>query len=156
MDGAGSIDALSRLKARIGEDLGPSGWVVVTQADVVRFGELTGEDHWIHVDPERARANGWEQTMVQASLMLARLGRWAQELGVWVDEARYPLFYGFDRVRVLKAVPVEARLRCRARISQVDPHPLGIKVASTMGVEDSRASGTVLHAEWIAVFALDP
>jgi acyl dehydratase len=36
-------------------DLGASGWQAVTQPDVDRFADATGDHQWIHTDPARAR-----------------------------------------------------------------------------------------------------
>ena len=38
----------------LGQELGPSEWRTVSQADINTFAELSGDDQWIHVDVERA------------------------------------------------------------------------------------------------------
>ncbi len=42
------------ITAAVGEELGVSDWVTVTQERVNQFAEATGDHQWIHVDPERA------------------------------------------------------------------------------------------------------
>ena len=39
----------------IGEELGPTDWLLIDQARVDLFAEATGDHQWIHVDPERAK-----------------------------------------------------------------------------------------------------
>jgi acyl dehydratase len=39
-----------------GADLGVSAWILVDQARIDGFAEVTGDKQWIHVDPERAKS----------------------------------------------------------------------------------------------------
>ena len=41
---------------RIGQPLGVSSWLAVTQDLVTAFAKITSDEQWIHVDPERARS----------------------------------------------------------------------------------------------------
>ena len=50
------IDGIDGLKAKVGEHLGYSDWVEITQDQVNRFADATGDHQWIHVDVERAKA----------------------------------------------------------------------------------------------------
>ena len=49
------INGSAEIKALVGEHLGYSDWLVVTQEKVNQFADATGDHQWIHVDPERAR-----------------------------------------------------------------------------------------------------
>ena len=49
------ITGLEGLEAHVGQKLGVSGWKTVVQEDINTFAKLTGDEQWIHVDPERAR-----------------------------------------------------------------------------------------------------
>ena len=51
-----TIDGIDGLKAKVGEHLGYSDWVEITQEQVNLFADATGDHQWIHVDPERAKA----------------------------------------------------------------------------------------------------
>ena len=42
------------LSSRIGEPLGETPWMRISQQNINRFGELTGDTQWIHTDPYRA------------------------------------------------------------------------------------------------------
>ncbi|MGZ7008409.1 MAG: MaoC/PaaZ C-terminal domain-containing protein, partial [Ilumatobacteraceae bacterium] len=52
---ARTIDGAAGLKQVVGEHLGYSEWVPITQERVNQFAEATGDFQWIHVDPERAK-----------------------------------------------------------------------------------------------------
>jgi acyl dehydratase len=53
-----TIEGAEGLRALEGQHLGTSEWIEVTQEQVDRFADATGDDQWIHVDPERAAASG--------------------------------------------------------------------------------------------------
>ncbi len=48
------ITGLEGLEAHVGQKLGVSDWKTVVQEDINTFAKLTGDEQWIHVDPERA------------------------------------------------------------------------------------------------------
>ena len=43
------------LLQHVGEELGPSEWLTVTQEMIDKFADATGDHQWIHVDVERAK-----------------------------------------------------------------------------------------------------
>ena len=53
---ATTISGIDELKSRVGDHLGYSDWLEVTQGRVNLFADATGDHQWIHVDPERAKA----------------------------------------------------------------------------------------------------
>ena len=42
----------------VGETLGPTDWRCVSQSEIIAFAEVTVDDHWVHVDVERASREG--------------------------------------------------------------------------------------------------
>ena len=49
-----TVNGIDELKALVGETTGPSDWREVTQADIDKFADVSGDHQWIHVDVERA------------------------------------------------------------------------------------------------------
>ena len=49
------IESFAAMRALVGEELGVSSWVEVSQERIDKFAEATGDFQWIHVDPERAK-----------------------------------------------------------------------------------------------------
>ena len=50
------ITGVEGLKAAVGEHLGYSDYIEITQERVNQFAEATGDHQWIHVDVERAKS----------------------------------------------------------------------------------------------------
>ncbi|MBE3204048.1 MULTISPECIES: MaoC/PaaZ C-terminal domain-containing protein [Parafrankia] len=92
---------------------------LVVGPDLVReFATMTGADHWMHVDQERARASPLGRATVQGLLTLslgAELERRA--LAVRASDA---VFYGFDRVRFPAPMFVSDPLGLRVEILAVE------------------------------------
>ena len=98
------------LRASIGRDLGVSGWVTISQADVDAYAALAGDDQWIHVDTERAAASSYGGTVVHALLTLGLGPKFPYELTDW-SAVSSALNYGYDRVRVPSPLPTGSRIR---------------------------------------------
>ncbi|WP_113700256.1 MaoC/PaaZ C-terminal domain-containing protein [Nonomuraea lactucae] len=121
---AGTFD-VNALRAMIGRELTPGPWTRVSQSMVDTYGEVTGEEHWLHNDPERARAESpfGGRTIVQGSFLVAHCARLPEELLVLLGKADYVLNYGYDRVRFIRPVPVGSRVRGRLTPCAVDERP---------------------------------
>src|ERR1044071_529647 len=96
----------------VGQEIGVSDWVEVTQDRVDQFAEATGDHQWIHVDPERARAGPFGACIAHGYLTLALAGSYFLEQIVRVD-CRMGVNYGSDRLRFPAPVKVGTRIRGR-------------------------------------------
>lgn len=118
------IGDVATLRARVGGEPIVSEWLTVDQARVDRFAQATGDDQWIHVDPERARrespfggpiAHGFLTLSVIPSLLF-RAVRF---------EERMSVNYGLNRVRFPAPVRVGAALRASCVVAEVADMPDG-------------------------------
>src|SRR4029450_7980661 len=50
-----TVKGIDELRALMGQEVGPSDWREVTQADIDAFADLSGDHQWIHTDVERAK-----------------------------------------------------------------------------------------------------
>lgn len=57
----------------MGEQLGTSDWLDITQDQVDRLADATGDHQWIHVDPERAAQGAFGGTIAHGYLTLSLL-----------------------------------------------------------------------------------
>ena len=105
------VEHAADLAAYIGQPLGTSDWVLVDQAKISAFAELTGDDHWIHVDVERAgREMPGGRTIAHGFFVLSLIP--FLQRGVYTIRQRGKgLNYGCNRVRFTAPVPVGARVR---------------------------------------------
>lgn len=113
----------------VGEPLGASDWHEIGQNRVDGFADATGDDQWIHVDPERAAQGPYGGPIVHGFLTLALIPRLLGEvfevadLGLLVNA-------GVEDARFLAPVPVGARLRLAATLESAAPRARGVVEAS--------------------------
>jgi acyl dehydratase len=113
---AHGIEDLRALKDQL---VGPSQWREVTQEMVNQFAELTGDDQWIHVDVERAKAESpFGTTIAHGNLTLSLIDGLRRDLSE-VSGFKLGVNYGWNKVRFPAPVLVGARVRCYSQIVEV-------------------------------------
>ncbi|MCU1758654.1 OB-fold domain-containing protein [Pseudomonas sp. 14P_8.1_Bac3] len=110
------------LQALVSEEF--SGWsnvVVVDQALIDDFARLSGDDYWIHTDPERARLQSpFGGTIAHGALVQVLQSRMKLALGFEISGFSTQINYGSDRLRFPAPVPAGSRIHSRARVKKVD------------------------------------
>jgi acyl dehydratase len=119
-------------------DLGASDWLPVTQHDVDRFADTTGDHQWIHTDPARARVTPLGGTIAHGFYTLSLAPKLLAEL-ISFEHFGFAMNYGLDRVRFVSPLPVGDRVRMRGSVDSVTARPDGADVATTLTFE--RAGG---------------
>ncbi|TKG62045.1 MaoC family dehydratase [Prauserella endophytica] len=110
---------LAELSASIGLVVGPTAWGPIDQSLINRFADDTGDHNWVHVDPERATAAGYESTIAHGFLTLSLIGAFSPEL-IAIEECPTTINYGLDRVRFPAPCPRDSRVRATAEILRVE------------------------------------
>jgi len=142
------------MRAR-GESVGESDWLSVTQPMIDEFARLTNDHQWIHVDPERARRESpLGTTIAHGFLTLSLLSSMIAQC-VRFENVRASYNYGFDRVRFVAPVPVEAQIRGAFAIQDVREIAGGADITWRVEVQVRDAPKPALSALWItrALFA---
>jgi acyl dehydratase len=122
----------------VGESLGSSDWVQITQERVDTFADATGDHQWIHVDVDRARAEspyGGPIAHGYLSLSLLPMLGWQTYA---VEGAKLGVNYGSNKVRFPSAVPVGSRLRLNSVLLEASRLPDGavqMVVQQTLEIE---------------------
>jgi acyl dehydratase len=128
------VHDVSELRALVGEHLGYSDYVTVTQEQVNLFADATGDHQWIHVDPERAKSGPFGRTIAHGYFTLSLLPRLVGPL-LLVDGITMGINYGTNKVRFPSPVPVGAELRAGATLASVEEVAGGFQVALDVVVE---------------------
>jgi acyl dehydratase len=114
------VQGVEGMRALVGQEIGPSEWRTVTQADIDAFAELSGDHQWIHVDVERARSESpFGTTIAHGNLTLSLVDGFRGEL---IDATGFALGvnYGWDKIRFPAPVPVDSKVRARAEVVSVE------------------------------------
>ena len=100
------INGIEEMQAAVGKSVGPGEWRQVTQDDIDDFARLSGDDQWIHVDVERAKAESpFGTTVAHGNLTLSMIDGLRSGL---VESTGFALGvnYGWNKVRFPAPVPV--------------------------------------------------
>ena len=103
---------------RIGQPVGVSAWLSVTQDLVTAFAKITGDEQWIHVDPERARTGMYGTTVQHGFLTLGLATGFLWEVCT-IDGFGTVLNYGLNKVRFPAGLKVNSRIRMHVKLVDV-------------------------------------
>jgi acyl dehydratase len=141
------FESLTDVGACVGQLVGTSGWLAVSQERIDRFAQATDDHQWIHVDPMRARTGPFGATIAHGFLTLSLLPHFF-ETTVQIRGVRMALNYGLNRVRFVAPVPVDSRLRAHLTLLGCEPvDAAGVQLLWEVSVEREGASKPVCVAE---------
>ncbi len=146
------IESFEAMRALVGEELGVSSWVDVTQERINKFAEATGDFQWIHVDPERAKTElPGGKTIAHGYLTLSLVPMMMYEI-YKIANVTHGLNYGANKIRFTAPVPAGERVRGRLRIKNTEDMPNnGLKIFGEVTVEMEGAERPACVAETISV-----
>ena len=155
MEGPVSSMPWDTLAARVGTEIGVSDWITVTQPMVDTFAQVTGDEYFLHVDPGRAAALPFGGTIAHGFLTLSLLAPMGYQACPYVEEARFPLNYGFDRVRFVAPVPVGRRVRGHFVLRSAEAVSGSQRQLTwDVSVEVEGGSRPALVAQWLTRYAM--
>lgn len=145
------FDSVAHLKTFVGQQLGTSDWLAVTQPMIDDFAKATGDYQWIHVDTEKAKANlPGGTTIAHGFLTLSLSPRFSYGL-YSVASTKMALNYGTNKVRFISPVPSGSRVRMVAKLLDVDEMPGGAKILTEATFEIEGQAKPACVAELISM-----
>jgi acyl dehydratase len=141
-----TIKGIEDAKAHVGQELGVSDWHEVTQEAVNAFAEVTGDDQWIHVDPERAKQTPFGGTIAHGYYTLSLAPKFSYRM-VSYEGVVFGVNYGLNRVRFPAPMPVGDRVRMRMKLVGVEEIPGGAQLTTELTFEREGGDKPVCVAE---------
>lgn len=143
---ATTVEGVEGVQGLVGQHMGYSDWVQITQEQVNLFAEATGDHQWIHVDPERAkRESPFGGPIAHGYLTLSLIPSLLPEI-VEIEGFRMSVNYGTEKVRFPSPVPVGSRVRAGATLASATPFDGGISMNMDVTVEVEGGSKPVMVA----------
>lgn len=162
MDASNNPYLIDDLPGLAGTEVGLSYWLEIGQDRVDAFGAATNHTHWLHTDPDRARAESpYGGTLAHGFLISSLVSHFADSCKLRPRDAAFALNYGMDKVRFMRPVPTlnadgsNVRVRDRITLLKTSPHEKGLKVVNAHTLEiDTGAGGPVAaaYAEVITIW----
>ena len=143
------MSTIRELESRVGEEVGVSPWVEITQERIDTFACAIEDFQWIHVDEPRAKHSPFGGTIAHGFLTLSLLSHLSESTFSFSDR-KMGVNYGLNRVRFTSPVPSGSRVRARftlARFEHIETS--GVQVTWNVTIEREGAAKPALVAEWI-------
>ncbi len=144
------IEGIEELKSLIGEEVGASDFVEVTQSRINDFADATEDHQWIHIDAERARTDSpFGSTIAHGFLTLSLLPHFAAQAFTVRGNFKMGINYGLNRLRFISPVKSGSRVRARFTLQAVEEVAGGAQITWTVTVESEGSAKPALAAEWL-------
>jgi acyl dehydratase len=146
--------SIDELKARVGQPIGTSEWLTVSQEMIDKFADATGDHQFIHVDPEKAKLTPFGTTIAHGFLSLSLMPVLTQMADLpRLDGIKMGVNYGGNKTRFLAPVRSGKRVRGHFKLLELDekrPGQWQQTVEYTLEIEGE--DKPALIAEWISQF----
>lgn len=146
------IAPLDQIHASVGQEVGVSSWLIVSQERIDVFADATEDRQFIHVDPAAAAQTPFGGTIAHGFLTLSLLSWMAAEAMLVPDGVKMAVNYGLDRVRFLAPVRSGSRVRGRFTLDSVEEKAPGqVLMRHDVTVEIEGADKPALTAQWLSL-----
>jgi len=140
----------TELENHIGEEIGLSEWIEVTQERINQFADATNDHQFIHVDPELAKSapTPWDTTIAHGFLTLSLVSYMSATSVFMPAEMQTAVNYGSDKVRFMEAVPVDSKIRGRFILTDAQYKKNGrwlVKTTVTIEIEGVEKPAAVIE-----------
>jgi acyl dehydratase len=151
---------MNKLEELVGKELGTSDWIMISQDLVDRFGRLTLDEQWIHMDTEKARKfNPDTGTIAHGFLTLSLVSYIMKEvvtgpLNEMEFKFKSTINYGINRLRFINPVPVGSRVRGRITVNAVETTSKGIQAVFGVTVEIEGFDRPAMVSEHVILYVI--
>lgn len=143
------VDKPHDLLGMVGTRFGPSDWVKVEQDRVDTFADCTGDQQWIHVDVERAKAGPFGGTIAHGYLTMSMINLFLPDL-VEVRGFAHAVNVGLDKLRFLAPVVVGSRIRATGEVISAEEIKGAIQAVVRVTIEIEGSDKPALVADTIS------
>lgn len=145
-----TFNGLDELATAVDTHLGYSQWHEITQEQVDKFAEATGDHQWIHTDADKAAKGPFGGTIAHGFLTLSLVPMLVWEI-YEVAGLSMGVNYGTNKVRFPAPVPVGSRLRAGAELVALNEASSGAQAVVKVTIERKGSDKPVCVAETVTV-----
>ena len=146
------MSLLAAYRNRLGETR-CSDWLEIDQARVNAFADVTLDHQFIHVDPERAKAETpFGGPIAHGFLTLSLMSHFAAQALPPMEGKAIGINYGFEKVRFLNPVLVGSKIRGTFTLADATERKPGqIQIVQDCEVEIEGSDTPALAAKWVSL-----
>ncbi|GAA4402504.1 MaoC family dehydratase [Nibrella viscosa] len=130
-----TFTTLADLKAHVGQEIGTTPYLTVTQEMINDFAKATLDFQWIHIDVEKAKTHSPFGTPVaHGFLTLSLAPKFMADL-FRVESVKMGVNYGANKIRFTSAVPSGSNVRMKATLMEAEPVQGGLRITANCTFE---------------------
>lgn len=137
------------VQSLVGQEIGASDWVEITQERVNTFADATGDHQWIHVDVEKAK-QFMGGTIAHGYLTLSLIP-WLGSQIMSIEGVSRGINYGSNKVRFTNMVPVGSKVRAKQKLLGAEPKGGGLQLTNEITIEIEGKDRPACIAETISL-----
>jgi acyl dehydratase len=145
-----SLEAYQKM---VGHEVGVSSWHILDQKRIDVYADVIEDHQFIHVDPERAKAEtSFGTTIAHGFLTMSLMSIMSYEVMPVIEGTTMGVNYGFDKLRFLSPVRSGSRVRGRFTLAEATlrkPRELLSRTHVTVEIEGEEKPALV--ADWIGL-----
>ena len=142
------------VKAQVGQNVGTSEWVVMSQERINQFAEATGDHQFIHIDEEKAKLTPFGGTIAHGFLTLSMIPYLSANSDLpKVDGVKMGVNYGGNKTRFISPVRSGKRIRGHWKLLEMaEKRPGQWQQTVEITIEIEGEEKPALIAEWMTQF----
>lgn len=144
--------SVADMQNQIGQVIGTSHWVDISQDRINSFAETTRDSQFIHTDVERAKEGPFGTTIAHGFLVLSLIVDFSQKAGRLIEGCDTVINYGVEKLRFLAPVKAGKRLRAHFTLASITEKRSGqFLIDYNVSVEIEGEEKPALVANWLCL-----
>jgi len=145
--------SLQAYQDMVGKEIGVSSWHLVDQNRINLYADVIEDHQFIHVDPERAKAETpFGTTVAHGFLTMSLMSIMSYEVMPVIEGTTMGVNYGFDKLRFISPVRSGRRVRGRFTLAEATLRkPAELLSRTNVAVEIEGEDRPALVADWLGL-----
>jgi len=113
------INSFAEFEKFIGQELGVSDFITISQDQINLFADATLDHQWIHIDTEKAKNESPYKTTISHGFLNISIMPFLWNQIVEVNNSKLTVNYGIESLRFNQPVLVNSEVRLRAKLKSL-------------------------------------
>lgn len=113
------INSFAEFEKFIGQEIGVSDYITISQDQINLFADATLDHQWIHVDTEKAKTESPYKTTISHGFLNISIMPFLWNQIVEVNNSKLTVNYGIESLRFNQPVLVNSEVRLRAKLKSL-------------------------------------
>ncbi len=113
------ISSFKEFEQYVGQELGVSDYLTITQDQINKFADATLDHQWIHTDPDRASKESPFGKPIAHGFLTLSIVPYLWEQIAQINNTKMLINYGIEKLRFNQPVVVDNEVRLRVKLQSI-------------------------------------